>query len=250
MIRTPERRYAGTVKRSRAPALLTLTPLALLLGGLGCATPTEIVMVVDSDLRPMEELRTVEVSVGTGTAEAETRRFDLADTDLPLSLSAASSDGSAQPVHIAVDGLDDSGGAPIVQWDATLSFVPGRSLRLDIPLARSCSYGEELCGGASETCSDGACVPREVDTETLADAPSGETPRLFDGPSTPADAGRDAGPDAGPACVEGEACSPPRSCMTGALRCGAEPTCEVTSTMPAGTPCGDGRLCNERGECG
>ncbi|MFK7988017.1 MAG: hypothetical protein AB8I08_18500 [Sandaracinaceae bacterium] len=223
--------------------------MAILLVGLGCSTPAEIIVVVDSDLQPGEELSIVEVTVSAGTADAQTQRFDLAETELPFSLSAASRDGAAHAVRISVDGLDASEVA-IVQQHAMLSFVPGRSIRLDIPLARSCSYVEDFCDTSTETCSQGACIPRERDSGALPDAPNGDPSRLFDGPSAPGDAGSDAGPDAGPACVEDEPCSPPRSCMTGEMRCGAEPTCEVSGMMPAGTPCGSGRVCNAQGECG
>lgn len=214
----------------------------------GCAsTATEIVVVVDSDLRPGMELAEVVVIVG----DAE-HQFPIASAaDLPLSFGVIPGPGQSHEgrVQITVDGRD-SGGNSLVETHAVTTFRPERRLVLPLPLARSCVAIEDCEDmGGDETCRDGMCQSAIVDSATLQTG-DGSGVRLFDGPSE-GDAGTRA-MDAGPACEAGASCEANQGCATGTVACTPEAECVGLTPAPAGTPCqgGGGRECDGMGACG
>lgn len=226
--------------------------------GCGDGPPTELLVVVDSDLLPGVELAMVEVATFTladpdhqsahsfairpsGDTEGETFPFSLSvipKADMDLSL----------PVRVDVTGFGP-GGSPIVRYAVNTRFRSGLSLRVPAPLARACAY-EEACTDADATCSDGVCVAFDVDEATLESVrPGRELTPLFDGPTRPEDAGLpDGGPDAD-VCAAGAPCEGVGRCEVGELSC--DPMeCVVTGTLPEGTDCGSGRVCDTEGRCG
>lgn len=221
--------------------------VSLLLAG-GCQEATQLVVVVDSDLEPGVEIVAVEVSVFAGGNDA--RRFDLQAAPLPFSFGVVpSTAGASGPVRVVATAIGPAG-ERLCSLTRDTRFVPGQTLRLEMPLARACTSGHLRIECEDETtCSDGECVASEVDPESLPRGPGADPPtRLFEGPSTPVDAGppeEDAG-----ICVDGEACDTGNPCEDGARSCGVTPTCEVVATLPEGTSCGEGRACDGEGRCG
>lgn len=209
----------------------------------GCA-PTQLVVVVDSDL----DLAEVEAEASAG-ASPVTETFDLASVSFPFSFGVTRSSGAGDDVLVAVSGID-AAGARVVERRVRTRFLDGHTLRIEIPLSRSC-VGEPTCADLDRdsTCVFGECVPAEVDPHTLPTGVGGDPPAsLFDGATEYPDAGV-APVDAGAACVEGEACDTGEACERGERRCEASPTCVAVETLPVGSPCGSGRTCSAEGTC-
>ena len=218
-----------------------LGALALLIAG--CSAPTQLVVIVDSDLEPVTELSTVVVAVSGGFA-SDSHTFDLSTVALPFSLGIAGTPDA--PVAINTEGRGPSG-VLLVLHRITTRFAAGQARRVDVPLARACT-GERLCEGSpgEQTCVFGMCVPTAIEPGPRFD-PSARPPRLFDGVSPPLDAGV---MDDATMCVDGEECATDEPCERGVMACAGEPTCMVVGTLPEGTECGEGRLCSAAGVCG
>lgn len=221
-----------------------LAPAVAVLGWLGgCGEPTQLIVVVDSDLEPGVEIATLEVVAQGEGALADRAVLDLAEVSLPTSLGVVPAARADEAVQVSVQAFD-AAGVPVVGYLASTRFVPGQTRRLEIPLARVCRQTE--CEPPAEVCRLGACVPAEVDPSTLPRGPGSDPPApLFEGPRVAMDAG----------VVDGGACVPDApcdlgACAEGALRCDGEtPVCERVATAPAGTPCEGGGTCNEVGRC-
>lgn len=221
----------------------------VVIAGVGCAErATQLVVVVDSDLRPGSELASIDVSAAiAGSLDPiADHRFDLAagELALPLTFGVAAPGGRRDAgVVVTVIGRDAEG-VSIVEWRASTRFRPGHALRLDAPLARACAL-DERCDENDLVCERGECRDAHVEPATLASVdPDAPAPRLFEGPSAPVDAGA----AAGDACVEGAPCGESR-CAPGTLRC-ADGACVPGPPLAAGTECGDGRVCDAEGRCG
>lgn len=214
----------------------------------GCTTPTQLVVVVDSDYEVGAEIDAVEVFVSS-TRGRDEHRFELAQTGLPFSFGVLPAEGDTEPVVVTVTGM--LGGESVARHEVHTRFLPGRRLQLEVPLARACTDVEleTTCGDTGRRCLHGACVPVEVDPETLADA-DGEPRSLFEG-VTPPDAGvpaADAGApdeDAGPPCEPGAECYAGTPCTVGRWTCaGGERRCEMVMTCEElGATCGEGGRC-------
>lgn len=207
----------------------------------GCDAPTQLLVIVDSDLG--DALAVVEVAASSEGALATTRRFELASTGLPFSFGVVPA-GDAGGVQLHAVGLA-ADGAPLLSHSVETEFVRGRTLRLELPLARACL--EEPCPADHLRCVYGTCVDRRVDPATLAQG-DGAPEGLFDGATALPDAGPGPAIDAG--C--GAPCHDPASpCRVGQTRCEPDALrCELTETLPEGASCGDGRACDATGRCG
>ena len=143
--------------------------LALLALAAGCTdhvAATQIVVKVQSDIKPAEMQRAaivVErasdgatlfsrcVCVGTG---AGCKPFPLS-----LGLGPGMMGGGGAPFRVRAQGFAiDCGGAPLVEQTAVVSFVPGSSLELDLYLYRAC---EGVRCDAGKTCAEGAACMNE-----------------------------------------------------------------------------------------
>lgn len=121
----------------------------------GCSgSRTEVVVVTDSDLAVPGELDEVLVVVTSPEGRTQMSRAGLGmgNASLPRTLGLAHESGALGPFAVVVTGR--RGGAPVVTREAEFTFQPGRSLRLDVDLLRSCAT--TTCG-AGETCAAGGC---------------------------------------------------------------------------------------------
>ena len=167
--------------------------LALGLIVFGCKdAPTQLLVVVDSDLQVPAVLTDVEVrATVTGRAEVVSR-FDVTGGSgsacsqlacpLPLSVGVApESDDASESAAILVRALGPFG--ELVTRTVRTGFVKGR--RLVVPVYLSSSCRAVTCASGS-TCDQGACVPEAIDPATLQEAPDGFEPgRVFPPSSRP-----------------------------------------------------------------
>lgn len=220
----------------------------------GCTTPTQLIVVVDSDYEIGPEIDALHVSVSSADRQAE-HRFDLVETGLPLSFGVVPSGAPEEEITLNVIAEFGGGGEPgeaVAYQRVVTSFVPGRRLQLEVPLSRHCPAGDDVGGcPSSERCLYGACVPEGVDPSTLPDA-TDTLPDLFEG-RVPPDAsvpdggvGADGGAPPGDAgqlfCSPGETCTDGTPCMMG--MCSPAGVCENIMS------CADlGMTCSESGRC-
>jgi hypothetical protein len=155
---------------------------------------TELVAVVESDLRVPDEIDRV-VVIADATAiggQVHTREADLTGEDalaLPLTLGFVhSGDGQLGPLHLSATAWHE--GAEVVVRRADVSFVANETRIVVLALSRTC-FGVVCPDG--QTCMDGACRSVVVD------------PRELDPPGTDAGPGECscARPNATTACAGG-----------------------------------------------
>lgn len=163
----------------------------------GCAqTPrTEVILVVDTDIRGPEGLDSIQVSV---------RDPDGADMQR-----ASATLGSGQPSLPRTLGLVLEGdrprlgpytatvtgnrlGVPLIARTLRFDFQRGRTLSILVELLASC---RGVTCGADQTCAEGGCRSVQLTPEELSAWDGHPMSRLDAGPLTPTDAGppRDAG---------------------------------------------------------
>ncbi len=218
---------------------------------LGCApTPTQLVVVVDSDLSIPAALDEVRLTVRDPAGELREDEQALARaSDLPLTLSVIAEGEALGPIEVHAAGyLDD---ALVVERHATASLARGESRVLVMHLVQAC-VGVD-CGSAALTCTESGCRPRAA-----SDLPewTGRPPRL-DGavprdapPMDGGDAGRppdgsiDAPRDA-PLDVPPVACERDEDCDDG-VACTSETCFENTCAFVANdAACDDGNACTD-----
>ncbi|NOY92171.1 MAG: hypothetical protein GXP55_13315, partial [Deltaproteobacteria bacterium] len=157
--------------------------------------PTQLVVVVDSDMTVPEELDAVslEVTAPDGVVQSAHAALGVGE-DLPRTLVLLHGGGALGPVRVYARGL--RAGVSVVERRASVAFVPGQTLMLRIELLRECVG--RVCA-AGRTCAAGGCRPEAVDPSELR--PWSGTP----GPLPNTDAGA---PDADVADASPDVCSP------------------------------------------
>jgi len=156
-----------------------LTALACCAVSCGPGRPTEVVLVVDSDLLVPDELDTVEISIGGSTLAPSVVTADLTDTatpQLPLTVTIYPLGSEDTAVFVTVVGR--SGSSRVVERRVRTGFVSGESRMLRVLLARRCV--DVICGDA-ETCDETGCRPVNMGADQLPEWP-GSAP-ILDGPA-------------------------------------------------------------------
>lgn len=265
----------GTPIAARRTRMRFAVHATLLLSSLAACstTPTQLVVVVDSDLIVPSELSAVRVITSRNDVTVTELDFPVglelgqATQVLPFSFGVVPSSGDdiTERVRITVQGLDRLGDV-VVEQTALVGFLPGQSLLLPFFLARSC---RSIVCGTGLTCTREGCVSEWIaaggllviipGTELSSDATVSRADaavidaRDTDGGSFDAtaeadvlssDAPSDSRPDApGAGCTEcaamGWGCD--STCPDGArCECGGGCACDIL--------CGDGDDCIT--ECG
>lgn len=228
----------------RAPLLAgVVTAIAGALAG--CEDPTQLIVVVDTDLEPGREVATIDAVVQSQGSFAVTHVFEMDRGSVPFSFGVRPARADDETVRIAVTARSPDG-AVLVGRTVDTAFVPGRARLVEMPLSRACASVELQCESV-ETCHEGACVSARVAPSALPEATIGDAPApLFDGPRT----APDAGPSDAAVCVSDRACEA-GPCARGLTSCAVDgpPECVPLDPLPAGTDCGDGRRCDAEGRC-
>ncbi len=167
---------------------------------LGCATPTQIVVVVDTDLAIPSEIDSLRLRVTSpdGTSQQALAPLDPG-TRPPRSLVLLHRGGALGPLRFEAEAL--LAGVVVAHTGRSLAFAAGSTTTVHVWLARACrgvDCGAQTCGAG------GRCRPYEVDACDLDPARCADAGTPDAGPSDggPADAGIDAErTDAGPRCT-------------------------------------------------
>ncbi|MFM2416093.1 MAG: hypothetical protein RL385_816 [Pseudomonadota bacterium] len=236
-------------ERPRRTAMQTLAAslLAAACSG-GELTPTEVILLVDSDLRVPEEIDFLDIRVaGPSGPEQDASAMLSADHGLPRRLILRDDSGLGGHLHITVAGRQ--GGVEVVSRVVDTAFEEGRQVTLHIDLLRSCvgvACGEQTCtaSGCADTALSsgdspdldgpgaGAAQPAATGV-TDAGLRDASVPSVFDA----AWAGLDAGDAAAPALGDGGApdASPP-AVAPAPMDAGASTTVPFSDTGTAVSP--------------
>jgi hypothetical protein len=131
---------------------------------------TELVVLVDSDYAVPAELAKIEAIVKP-TEGGEQMAHEFVLGALPLSFGVVPPGGDAnRKLDVLVEGVDP-GGRALVTRHAISGFIEGKTLLLDMFLAKSCAGG----GGcaAADTCTEHGCAPATIDPGTLPEVSPG-----------------------------------------------------------------------------
>lgn len=153
--------------------------------------PTELVVVVDTDLAVPAEAGAIEIEVLMPSERVETRSTVLTSRAvLPVTLGVVHREGPLGPVRLEARAM--RAGSVVVRRSVSLTLVGGHSLLVWIVLSRECA-GVDCPGG---TCAAGACRDEALRPEEIVDY-NGTIPTLSVDGGQRSDAGRL--PDAGSA---------------------------------------------------
>jgi hypothetical protein len=160
------------------PALLQTLVLGLTLSCSG-GGPTEIVLVVDTDIETPDAIDRIEISLSgdRGTPTNVVADLTAAGTpELPLTLTAFAGDGGSGALAVTVVGR--LAGAEVARWEARTTFVDGETRMLYAILAARCLTIECPSG---QTCDQAGCREVAIAREALRDWPG--APPVLDGPA-------------------------------------------------------------------
>ncbi|WP_157069334.1 hypothetical protein [Sandaracinus amylolyticus] len=204
--------------------------LALGLALASCAAPTpvtELMIVVDTDLRVPDELETIRIEMRDGQGAMREASADVAaGAPLPVTLGLVSRT-TLGPIDVDVIGL--RGSTEVLRRSARVVFVEDQTRALRLDLLASC---RAVTCEAGETCAESGCRSIEVAPGELL-AWDGSAPRL-DGSIAQDDAGTDdasAPHDAGPIDAGDEPID------ASPLDGGPPPECRNATECDDGVPC-------------
>lgn len=188
-----------------------LTALVLVSAVSACSNdPTEIVVVVHSDLAVPSAIDSLRIDVLEPDGETKSSTLALASAaSLPGRLGVTHGSGALYPVEIVATGL--AAGRPIVTQRARVGFVPNRSRLLELFLLDAC---RDVSCDAETTCEGGVCLSIERGTlpPWRGRVPGFDAGAAFD--AAPHDGSTDAGTDAprdgGPDDASVDPCDEPR----------------------------------------
>lgn len=127
-------------------------------------TRTEVMVVVDSNLRVPSELDAVEIEASSPKGTKRRAKSSLQKTaDLPGTVGLLHPGGALGTFHVVVRGK--LGDALVLTREADFSFVQGQTLTLSMNLLRSCV---DVTCPADETCGEQGCISQKVPKAELS----------------------------------------------------------------------------------
>jgi hypothetical protein len=123
---------------------------------------TEVIVVLRSDLPVPERLDFVELRAVGPDGTEQHAAANLTETDgFPKTISLVHTGGGTEPLRVTVSGR--KGPVEVVERSASLAFVLGKQLVLDLWLLSACV--EQVC--AEGTCTEHGCAVDAVDVHAL-----------------------------------------------------------------------------------
>jgi hypothetical protein len=236
-----------------ALALAALVAPCLVMAGCSQAPRTEVVLVVDTDLRGSDGVDTFLVTVTSPEGQVQLADAMIADGALPRTLGLVYDGGRLGPFTAVVEGR--RGVTPRLERTVRFTFQEGRTLMLRVDLLAQCVG--TTCP-AEQTCASGGCRAIDVGPEELVEWTGTPAPLDVDAGSDPVDAGPDpidGGPDpidGGGGCGGADLSSDEANCGTCGHACDfANGSGECVSGVCTVSACDAGwDDCNERGDDG
>ena len=187
----------------KVPLRILAALLCLVLAS-GCEVdqPTQIILVVDTDLQVPLELDRIKIRIEHMGVTAYNLDYHLnpntsGSTKLPGTLAIKTRKDPNHPVTITVTGFLDATEKVIRR--ARLPFAPEREVMLRMNLLRACLKEKVKCQ-AAETCTELGCKKIDIDPASLPDWDEGAANKGLDASPPPPDMGPspDMGPDSAP----------------------------------------------------
>ncbi|MDQ3035120.1 MAG: hypothetical protein M3Y87_22125, partial [Myxococcota bacterium] len=151
-----------TARRHPLPLALALS---LALASCSPAAPTQLVVVVDTDLAIPGAIDAIVVEVMGPSGMRETERATLADDEaLPLTLGVAPSGGSLGPIEVVATAR--LGAGTVVERRHRVMLVEGETRTLIVHLTAECAARATPCA-SGETCGENGCVDVELEAGDL-----------------------------------------------------------------------------------
>ena len=183
-----------------ALAAMMICVAALSLAGCAAKDPTQIVLVIDSDISIPGELDRFTIKIERNGVVRTFLEYDLdpshtASVKLPATLSLVADKDLAQQVTITVTGLYKT--RELLVRQARLPFADNRVLMLRLDLLRKCAYRAKPCPPGT-TCTKDGCKAIDVDPLTLPDYSKEQADKKLDAAAVKDASPKDAGPELGP----------------------------------------------------
>jgi hypothetical protein len=234
-------------------------------GGSEIEKATRLVLVTDTDI---EEMVSVVYRVEPPSGVPKEARGDIEPGRPAFVVLEKSDSASGGPYKVHVTGLDGAGGV-VLERDAEMSFVTGKTLAVPLHLVESCL--NKMCG-VEQSCGPAGCADKVLGADDMSDW-TGDPPTLE--PGGPPDGGSDPdGSPGGDGSVPdggGGSCTTDTHCVGGALALcedgrvvdtmdcpGGAALCTVGSCVEGmgctvaplddGSTCADGAICHD-GDC-
>jgi len=158
--------------------LVAMALLALLVS-CGGGGPTEVVLVVDTDLVIPDAIDRIEITL-SGTSGTPTNLVaDLADPgtpSLPLTITAFAAEGASPELAVTVVGR--LAGDEVTRWEARTRFISGETRMLRAILAARCLT---ITCASGESCDETGCRDVVIEPDGLSEWPG--TPPILEGPA-------------------------------------------------------------------
>lgn len=166
----------------RTALLLWVTAAMLAVLAPGCASRTEVIIAVETDIATIDRV-TITVASPTGAMQTSSGTFGTGGAGIARTLGVTWSSGPLGPFVATATGFRT--GAPVIARTAVFEFVQGETRILHIDLLAAC---QGVVCGSGQTCGDsGTCRPQLVSAGEL-DPYSGSI-TSHDAASSPADGG-------------------------------------------------------------
>jgi hypothetical protein len=173
-----------------APIAALLSTFALLSCANDEVPPTQLMLVVDTDIAELNEIA-FDVSDPRDTLETGSIPVDIADA--PFTMAVLREKGSLGPLTARAIGYAKK--RPLVERSAVVSFSPGKTLTVVLHLVQSCRG--KNCEDDDETCTERGCELADAGTLSEWDGTPPTLEAALDAGSPRPDASQP-GPDAGP----------------------------------------------------
>ena len=180
-----------------------IAPLLALLLAAGCEVtqPTQIILVVDTNLRIPEDIDRMRIKIEHMGLTVANYPFELDPNDpgsvkIPATMAIKAGKDPSLPVVITVTGFLDQHQRVIRR--ARLPFAVEREVMLRMNLLRSCFMPAKKCQGTT-TCTASGCKGIDIDPATLPDWDEGVANKGLDASPPPPDMGPDTRAPDGPA---------------------------------------------------
>ncbi len=158
--------------------------LGTALASAGCATRTEVILVVDSDIVGLNQI-TVSSTSPSGAMQSSSAVIGVGDLPLPRSLGMTWSSGPLGPYTVLVTGYHN--GVALVSRTASFSFVQNQTRTLRLDLLLRC---QNVTCTSGQTCGETGCGSIAVPESALLPYTGAVPGRQSDG--GPTDGGVDA----------------------------------------------------------
>lgn len=164
----------------RLLAAAAMTALALSPAGCEDKTPSAVVLVIQSDLVPGQEITSLEIEIQRAGNVAHIATYDVGSTisTFPATITLQDDPARETPLDVRAEirltatttlpGIKNGSGSQIIERTAQVTFAKEQTKTLFLNLAPGCvGYNLSSCGQQNATCGNSGCVSNLYDGAAL-----------------------------------------------------------------------------------